>query len=343
MAHPSLTTLPTEILSQICNFLYDSHIPSLAAFSLANKHCFAIAAPVLVDITTFIIFKPAQLSQDVDACKHSLRRHQLDLFQHVRRLVIVGRMRRLDNPWNTTGFGGTNPNGFEESEYSDSEDDAPLDYKKNRPTWHFALPTTTSWEATRARLHGFQFGSDHGRGDSPAFWNDGDRVPASAAYDADHQWQPLADLVSQLPGLADVVYRCPSQFPPCLLKAIHADSMSRQIRLHLHTFRLRSAYDGSAAIDRHEWELITSPRLSSIWLQHRMRRVKGGVRGEEQLPSRPLDAVLWMVKQGPLSSCLRSMNVSGSTSAEHDAPSPIPASENFTANFSVHFPRAVTD
>jgi hypothetical protein len=328
MAPPTLTALPTEILVRICSLLYESHIPSLQAFSLGNKHSFAIAATILAETITFNINKPAQLSQDVDACKQALRRHQLNLSQHVRRLVIVGRM---DTPWvNAAGYGGTNPN-WEERSDSESEDDEDgprpdeddkpwLRNKAKRLTWYFSLPTTTDWDVTHARLHGFQFGSEHGRGAIPltpkGTKGAPDNVPASVAFDSDHYWQPLADLITQLPGLADVVYRCPSQFPPCLLKAMHANK--RPARLHLQLFKLRSAYDDSDTIDPHERDLITSPCLHSIWLQYMVRWSWSALsENDMQLPSRQLDALEWMVKRG-VSPCLREVKVVGSGGAEPD-------------------------
>lgn len=341
MAPPTLTTLPTEILVRICSLLYGSHIRSLEAFSLGNKHCFAIAATVLSDTITFNIKKPDQLSRDVDKCKQLLGRHSLGLFQHVRRLVIVGRM---DSPYCAKGYGGTNPN-WEHDLYSESEDDEAdtdddeliaLKKKAKRPTFHFSLPTTTNWDLTHAQLHDFRFESEHGRGEIPLrpkqnVGYDGapDDAPASAAYDSDHHWRPLADLISQLPGLADVVYRCPSQFPPCLLKAMHASE--KPARLHLQMFKLRSAYDDSPTIDPYEWEIITSPCLYSIWPQYRIDVAENG----EQRLSRQLDVVMWMVKQGPISPHLREVNVVGTYLAEKGTLQSLPVSgiSNFATDF----------
>jgi hypothetical protein len=47
-------------------------------------------------------------------------------------------------------------------------------------------------------------------------------------------------------------------------------------RLHLQVFKLRSAGDGSATIDPHEWDIITSPCLYSV-------RFPGPVHGKGQL------------------------------------------------------------
>ncbi len=41
-----------------------------------------------------------------------------------------------------------------------------------------------------------------------------DDKPAEAAYKSDDAWQSLAQLIQQLPGLVDLVYNYPDQFPP---------------------------------------------------------------------------------------------------------------------------------
>lgn len=339
MAAPTLSTLPTEILVHVCNFLYDLHIPSLEAFSLGNKRCFEIAASVRVHTITFRIHIPARLSKDVNKCKALLDRHGAGVFQHVRRLVIVGRM---DSPYCAKGYGGMNPiweDALDKSESEDDEDNRqPDDHhdetvaqkKHKKPTFHFSMPATTDWEATHDQVHDFPFESEHGRGamtfrrqPDMGYHSAPDHPPANAAYDSDHHWLPLANLISRLPGLADVVYRCPSQFPPCLLKAVHASGNRARLRLHLQMFKLRSASE-SATIDPYEWELITSPCLYSIWPHYGIQVAGSG----EQHPSRQLDAVMWMLRQAPASSRLREINVAGSSDVEKVAtpllPSPPP-------------------
>ncbi len=296
MAPPTLAALPAEILFRICSLL-ESHISSLAAFSLANKRLFEIASACLASTITFEIKNPAQLSRDVETCKQLLRRHQLDLSQHVRRLVIVGCM---GNPDGTTGFGGSNPAPYMWEVTPDVE------RKDGQSHFSFSLPKSSRWYVTRARLHGLEFGSRCG-----AIWPDDfpgyhspDHAPARFVYKVDHYWQPLADLISQLPGLADVVYQCSSQFPVCLLKAMHANQNPNRspTRLHLQIFKLRSVDDGSATIDPHEWDIITSPCLYSIWFLHTINFAEGD-------DSRQFDAVKWMIQQGPISSCLREVRM----------------------------------
>ncbi|KAJ5104970.1 hypothetical protein NUU61_002317 [Penicillium alfredii] len=77
-------------------------------------------------------------------------------------------------------------------------------------------------------------------------------------------WKPLADLIRSLPALADLLYSCAGQFPPCLLDALH-ESQSL-CRLHLYTFGL--------------WDfghqLATSPCLHSITvLQNQSAHISG--------------------------------------------------------------------
>ncbi|KAK3375703.1 hypothetical protein B0T24DRAFT_718243 [Lasiosphaeria ovina] len=85
------------------------------------------------------------------------------------------------------------------------------------------------------------------------------------AYDMDYAWLPLARLIRRLPALADLVYQCPSQFPPCLLQALHEKDALR-CRLHHRTFLLRSLNE--PVPDPHELALCQSPCLYSIWPRH---------------------------------------------------------------------------
>ncbi|EAQ87535.1 hypothetical protein CHGG_04154 [Chaetomium globosum CBS 148.51] len=317
-------TLPTAILVHICNLLHDSHIASLEAFSLGNKHCYKIAATVLAHTITFRIRTAAQLSEDVDKCKKLLGRYPPGLFQHVRRLVIVGRMHRPNlegcDPLPTWEDTIVDLN-ISESEDNMDDDDKPVarKTKANKPTFHFSLPTTTDWNIMHAQLHGFQFESEHGRSTIPLRPRpDGlvhlhvgdddnpDDACALSAEESNERWLPLADLISRLPGLVDVVYRCPSQFPPCLLKTMHAREKPLP-RLPLQLFKVRSAYDNSVTIDPHEQKIMTSPCLYSIQYK------ENTAWNREQRLSPQLDAVVWMLRQAPMSPHLKEVNVVGRT------------------------------
>ncbi|KAK0739090.1 hypothetical protein B0T21DRAFT_400324 [Apiosordaria backusii] len=81
----------------------------------------------------------------------------------------------------------------------------------------------------------------------------------------DHVWLPAAELIQELTGLTDLIFQCPSQLPPCLLKVVHE---KRIARLHLRTWSLRSLDTQSWVVqDPHELAIISSPSLYSIWMQ----------------------------------------------------------------------------
>ena len=76
----------------------------------------------------------------------------------------------------------------------------------------------------------------------------------------------LADLIPKLPGLGDLEYSCPLQFPECLLDALH--KTHPQCRLRINTFQLHSLYaPGTDAYD-YEYKLTTSPCLHSINIRY---------------------------------------------------------------------------
>jgi hypothetical protein len=105
--------------------------------------------------STSVNGKPAQLAQDVDACKQLLRRHQgMHLFQHVRRLVIVGQM---DNPWSPRA-GATaarTQTGSTRRTRQERTITKPWRYMLKRPTWILHCrqqPTGNSLAPSAARL-----------------------------------------------------------------------------------------------------------------------------------------------------------------------------------------------
>ena len=97
-----------------------------------------------------------------------------------------------------------------------------------------------------------------------------DDQPAGAIYEFDQTWQPLASIKEVLPGLADAIYRCSGQFPPCLLHALHRHRP--QCRLHISSFKLRSI--AAPVLDDYEYQLATSPCLYSIGIRYKSRHHK---------------------------------------------------------------------
>ena len=103
-----------------------------------------------------------------------------------------------------------------------------------------------------------------------------DNTPATAVYETNEAWKPLASLIKQLHSLADLIYGCPSQFPPCLLEALHQHRP--HCRLHINKFKLRSL--NASSTDPYEVVLATSPCLHSISVQSDMQW--GFITGEVQ-------------------------------------------------------------
>ena len=242
---PSLVRLPDEILTRICALVNQVHPPSLVALALGNRHLHSVAAAVLFEKVTFNITKPARLRNHVHQCTTVLRRY--NAFRHVRCLVVVG---FEDNEFNM------HPTSTRNDQVSECDD--------------------VRWQHGPAQGHSFDWHVNHrmliqGDADYPDFtWRvRADRAPLQAAYNTDPSWTPLAELAQRLRGLTDVVYACPAQFPPCLLRALHDKARGHVPRLHLRTFRLRMLAHDPAAMpdiaDPHELALIASPTVHSIW------------------------------------------------------------------------------
>ncbi|CAK7231446.1 hypothetical protein SCUCBS95973_007919 [Sporothrix curviconia] len=83
----------------------------------------------------------------------------------------------------------------------------------------------------------------------------------------DPVWDPVALLISKLPGLHDLVWDCYSCVPDAILGAVHAAPPF--LRLHVHDFALHSLtqythHTKQSPISAGEYALVTSPRLVSI-------------------------------------------------------------------------------
>lgn len=83
------------------------------------------------------------------------------------------------------------------------------------------------------------------------------RESTNIVYEEDDAWLILANLITSLVTLSDLIYDCGNQFSPCLLRALHAHHPT--CRLHLESFHLVSLVD--AEPDAHEVALGTSPCL----------------------------------------------------------------------------------
>ncbi|OIW34177.1 hypothetical protein CONLIGDRAFT_697120 [Coniochaeta ligniaria NRRL 30616] len=84
------------------------------------------------------------------------------------------------------------------------------------------------------------------------------RTEAADEPARNEDWQTVARLVGQLPGLTDMFYVHPGQFPPCILEIIHKELP--QCRLHHYTFHLKDPN----GLSNYERALAKSPCLYSI-------------------------------------------------------------------------------
>ncbi|KAK1760380.1 hypothetical protein QBC47DRAFT_427578 [Echria macrotheca] len=234
MAPPArrLDDLPVEIISLVAEWLSAEHMPSLVAFAQASKFCHSIAQRLLFHTIHLETPHLNTLGEQrfigwLQQFQALLDRH--DAFRYVRRLYIR--------------------ESFEDFREVEDNEQPPL----RRLTSPFV-------------------------GDDPLSALDADRDPESytalipltdfsyaSAEDACKEngsegWQVLARLLQQLTGLAELHFRSFSQFPPCLLDALHQHRP--RCRLFLDTFRLRSLH--SEDPDPYELRLVTSPCLYRV-------------------------------------------------------------------------------
>ncbi|KAF1992195.1 hypothetical protein K402DRAFT_399342 [Aulographum hederae CBS 113979] len=85
-----LGDVPSEILLQICDYVYDAHQPSLCALGLVNKQYHAIANVALSSTVKIYVRGRNQLSREVDGWVTLLRRRAS--LKHVHRLITEGDM-----------------------------------------------------------------------------------------------------------------------------------------------------------------------------------------------------------------------------------------------------------
>ena len=91
MSFRTLNDLPAETLARICEYVSDSHRPTLRDLALANKRLHAAAAIYLFRTIRFLVQYPQRLQQDVQECIDILQRNSS--LRNVRCMVLVGQMR----------------------------------------------------------------------------------------------------------------------------------------------------------------------------------------------------------------------------------------------------------
>jgi hypothetical protein len=113
--------------------------------------------------------------------------------------------------------------------------------------------------------------------------------------------QPLANLITLLPGLVDVYYLCKDlQFPPCLLQAL--EEKQKFCRLHHYTFALASFGPEFSACDL---ALAKSPYLFSVGAVY----AETDGYDERGRPSYVADAISSMVKESWLAPNLQDVRL----------------------------------
>ncbi|KAE8379381.1 hypothetical protein BDV26DRAFT_303725 [Aspergillus bertholletiae] len=132
-----------------------------------------------------------------------------------------------------------------------------------------------------------------------------------------HAWEPVAELIQQLPALTDLFFRCGGPFPVCLLEALR--DYAPRSRLHLQTFSLH----GVEALTRGspEHRLMSSSSVHSIMLQYN----ETGVRSYDNSPCYQMKTIQRLVKSAPNVKELQ-ITYRGPSTEFPDAPlaSPIP-------------------
>ncbi|KAK3393942.1 hypothetical protein B0H63DRAFT_459553 [Podospora didyma] len=241
-----LLNLPTEILSDIVKILDRTHGPSVWKFAQASRRCYSVAGggdALKFRTISFHVISLSWLKQDIQTCTELLR--ETNAFSHVRRFVVFG---KVQGPLGSGYFKRA----------------AKVPYRPS-PGWQPGLSART-WHTKRMMLHGTT--------DLPVpQLEEQDEFPQRAFMEStshdklDQDWRPLAELIESLPALADLIYQCSFQLPPCVLQALQKKP---GCRLHLYTFALRSFTDKEITdLDPHDRALLSSPNLHSIWLIQR--------------------------------------------------------------------------
>ncbi|KAK3317121.1 hypothetical protein B0T19DRAFT_435900 [Cercophora scortea] len=313
MENSPLVALPAETLLQICEAVGLAHAPSLKALARANKCCYSVAKNLLFRTVTINVAGRSQLAQDAHRCERILERNAA--FLQVRRCVISGQ-----SPSNRVT---DSVDEREVHEVDHRHGTGNLHFDSHR--WHHVNPWSpdiesadqdSGWEYHAASLHGgLNFDSTLPSCDQ-VFPKPDDAHPTTL-YATDEDWEPLARLLRRLAAVTDLVYACPGQFPPCLLRIVRD---SPQCRLHIYTFRLRSLTQ--AEIDPHELSIATSPNLHSI--RARYDESRGYENSELPQPSYQEQAIHRMLLDGmaPNLKEIRLVHCQGNGIDEHSNPWP---------------------
>lgn len=225
----ALERLPLHVLDQVCQYLAvcDSRRRSLYAFSLASASCCYASTRHRFSRIFFNWRSPEKLHSDIEQWDKIL--HIDGRYHYVQVVKVVGTMIPDDEekPYRTAP---------EESRWwADTDDDGFCELPKDWASYHrYSTPLLANPEEKKAY---------------------------------ERPWMPLAQFLSRLSGLRDLVWVPQTRVPPCLLSAMHEHHPHS--RLHLHSFNLQSLYQHDNEelprnMDPDDLSIATSPCISSI-------------------------------------------------------------------------------
>jgi hypothetical protein len=227
----SLETLPLLVIERICEYLTQADDDlakrrSLWAFSLTSRSCCAVAAAQRFCQIQLKVLAPDELESQLRRWTEVLCTN--GCFRYVRRLKVLRVTPEKERQILRLTVAEQDEEG---EEYQHRDDITQRDYFDMHD---FCRPSQVSIRCEEGNFR---------------------HHPEA--------WQPLAQFISQLSALTDLVWACGSRMPGYILSAVHAIGC----RLHVHCFRLPSLVqhrDRPQPIDRDEYALATSPSLSSI-------------------------------------------------------------------------------
>ncbi|KAL4806490.1 hypothetical protein BDV18DRAFT_159664 [Aspergillus unguis] len=222
---PSFTSLPTEVLYQICEVLANEYLPGISALSLVNKHLHAVASKHRFHHLKLQISGPAKLAQDVARWSEILER--TSAFSSVRRLTFWGEMLTFEDEVDQIENDDTEVYGdeyYDDIEQAEEEDELTCVHEYYR-----------------------------------SYHDDIVSVRNEAQY-----WGSLPDLVQKLIRLDDLVWACRTLFPSCLLEALGNGCRLHCVLFKLPSLHYADLLEERRAIDPYEYSLATSPKLTRI-------------------------------------------------------------------------------
>ncbi|KAL4814292.1 hypothetical protein BDW67DRAFT_177162 [Aspergillus spinulosporus] len=245
----TLTSLPLETLTLICEYIALSHEPSIYAFSESTRSCHAASHSARFRRVQIRVKTRRGLDHDIREWNKILLRNSA--FGCVQHLTIEGRLALF----------------WEDGEIASSLPAKLLDnlLTEYRCEDEFTRPGTFYDHILRGPFY---------------------HIGVQEDQDED-AWAPMAKLLVKLTGLKDLVYACERRFPKCLFEALQL--RTPQCKLHIKAFdppclnseeteggdeeRVEDNEDDGDqdedededdVVSKYEYALVTSPALSTV-------------------------------------------------------------------------------